>query len=74
MSELKQLLASRIRDARDKYGISYDDIIEGMRCSGSDDPDFGARYSLAASLAVNIRGGEDARHEWNMRRAASYGR
>ena len=58
--------AEDFKKARDKYGVSLDEIKWGMQRSGRDDPAFGALYSMADCLALNVRGGVVARHYWNM--------
>ena len=64
-------ISDKFKEARKRYNISFSDIKLGMSKSGSNDPDFGARYSIADNLAVNIKGGKEARHIWNMQRAIS---
>lgn len=60
--------STAVRIARQKYGVSFNDIKEGMRLANTDDPDLGARYSLANSLSIKVHGD---RHEWNLRVAKS---
>lgn len=55
--------AEQFKLAKEKYGLGLNEIKKGIELSGVDDPDFGARYIMAASLAVSVHGD---RHKWNM--------
>ena len=61
----------KMNKAREKWGVSFYEIRLGMTASGSSDPDFGARYAIAAEKVIYV---PEGRHEWNMNYAEGLGK